>query len=120
MNYCQKCKKKVPTVKVGDKSECMICGTETISDQKENFTNKTTAKSLKEMQELTKIDPDTGKYTNASKVGRNISSGLLIIMIGFLYSYGGISGVILGVATIIIALLLTAITIYVYYKFLEK
>lgn len=117
MDYCQKCKKKVPTIKVGDKLECMICGTEIMSEQKQNFVNKITAKSSRDLQELTKIDPDTGKYVNAQKVGRNITIGLLIIITGILYSLGGFALVFMMSIATIILLVVAAVAIYILVKY---
>lgn len=72
--------------------------------------------ALETLQNLIKTDKDSGKYTNAQKVGRNVSIGLLVILMGILYSFGGISVVITGIAVIIAILLISSVVIYILVK----
>jgi len=69
-----------------------------------------------DFKEITKIDPKTGKYTNAQKVGRNISIGILVIIMGVLYSIGGITLLITGLLTGIILLFIIALIAYILVK----
>ena len=73
-------------------------------------------KMNKDFKEITKIDPSTGKYTNAQKVGRNISIGILVILMGILYSFGGISLVITSFSVIVILLFIIALIVYILIK----
>ena len=118
MKFCKKCDKKAPTIIVGEKEECMICGTE-IDDESEksnSFVNKQMTKNISDIKNLTKIDQNTGEYANAQTVGRNISIGILVILIGFLYIIGGITTVITGLATIIGLIVSASVIVYILIK----
>lgn len=71
---------------------------------------------LKDLKESTKIDPDTGKYVNAQKVGRNISIGIVIIFAGILYAMGGLILVITAIVTCMVLLFVSALVMYILVK----
>ena len=73
-------------------------------------------KTVKELQNLTKTDPNTGKFVNAQRVGNRISIGIVLIVLGILYSIGGISLVISGILVCVIILLLASIVAYILIK----
>ncbi len=100
-SYCEKCKKNMPTITVGDTTECQMCGTEIV--KKKQFVNKEAIKSLKD---LCKTDPSSGKYKNAQKIGRNVGIGTLIIVLGLTYSIYGLNTTLVLLASFIIILLL--------------
>jgi hypothetical protein len=71
---------------------------------------------MKDLKEATKIDPDTGKYTNAQKVGINFSIGIATILSGILFLIGGISLVFWGIITSVAVLIILSIIIYLLVK----
>ena len=100
-SYCEKCKKNMPTIVVGDIIECQMCGTEIA--KKKQFINKEAIKSLKDLCET---DPNSGKYKNAQKVGRNVGIGVFILVLGIIYSFFGLYTTVIVLASLIIILLL--------------
>lgn len=115
MKFCKKCEKSAPTVIVGDIEECMICGAtiEGGEEKSDSFANRTMAKNLKDIKQLTQKNPNTGQYTNAQNVGKNIGIGILIILAGILYAIGGIPMVFWGAVTIVVGLIVASIFIYI-------
>ncbi len=115
MRFCKKCNKQSPTTAVFGVEECMVCGSKFENEPKkeESFTNKAMAKNLKDIKRLTKKDSETGKYTNAQIVGRNISIGLFIILIGIMYAIGGTTLVFWGIAILVVGLFVASVFIYI-------
>lgn len=110
MKFCKKCEKQTPTINIGEKEECMVCGAEVTEEGKKSFVNEKTIKSLRD---LTKIDSDSGKYKSANDVGRGVLIGILVILMGILYSIGGVSMVFSGIGTLFLILLLLAIGLWI-------
>jgi len=107
MKYCEKCKKNVPTIVIGDNIECQICGTEI--SKKKQFINEEAIKSLKD---LCKTDPDSGKYKNAQKVGTRVGIGVLMIVMGLIYSFFGLYTTLIVLAFLVIILLLMSVGLW--------
>ena len=114
MNFCNKCEKETLTKIIGNKEECMVCGAEIISKSQKSakFINSLTMKTVKDYKEITKTNKNTGQYENAQNVGRNVLIGIIIIIIGILYSFGGIDLVIKAIIIGIIALVALAVMLF--------
>jgi len=99
--YCEKCKKNVPIIVVGNEEECMICGTRIIPGQ-----------AVKALKNLCETDQDSGKYKNAQRVGRNVAIGVFIIVLGLLYSFYGLQATIFIVIFLISIIFASSLIIY--------
>jgi len=111
MKFCKKCDKDTPTKIIGQKEECMVCGS--IIQEYEIPKGKMINKSLmKDYKEITKINKDTGAYENAQKIGQNVLIGLLVILAGVLYSMGGFDLVFKGAIVLIIGLMVLAVALF--------
>lgn len=111
-NYCEKCKKIVPIIVVGNSVECQVCGTE-ISDPKKPVKKE----AINLVENFCETDPDSGKYKNAQKFGRNIMIGLFIIALGISYSLYGLYTTIMIIVSLVVVLLIASVILYSLIKF---
>jgi hypothetical protein len=114
MKFCKKCEKNTPTVIVKGVEECMVCGSEIKSEPEILPKNmNATKEAIRSLRGLTKTDEKTGKYTQSEIVGRNVSIGFLLILMGILYAIGGLTTVFYGIAIIVAFLFVAAVFIYI-------
>lgn len=112
MKFCKRCSKDTPTKVIGQKEECMVCGS-IIQEYEIPKEKKLINKSLlSDFKEITKTNKDTGKYENAQKLGQNVLIGLLVIIAGILYSIGGLYLIFQGAIVLVLGLIVLAVILF--------